>query len=105
VELGFAEDATTVTLIGAECPHNVNDHESLSAEGILTTIAGTMAVTGSNDVYYDAQSFVVMDLSTRKPSRTAATRKRTRSAFCRSTRQRRSAASRKRISSGGSGRR
>jgi hypothetical protein len=60
VERGFPADATTVTVIGAECPHNVNDHESLTAEGILTTIAGTMGVTGSNDVYYDAQPVVVM---------------------------------------------
>ncbi|MGZ5259276.1 MAG: UGSC family (seleno)protein, partial [Burkholderiales bacterium] len=60
VERGFPADATTVTVIGAECPHNVNDHESLSAEGILTTIAGTMALTGSNDTYYEAQPVVVM---------------------------------------------
>jgi hypothetical protein len=59
VERGFAADTTTVTVIGAECPHNVNDHESLSAEGILTTIAGTMATTGNNDLYYDAQPLVV----------------------------------------------
>jgi hypothetical protein len=38
----------------------VNDHESISAEGILTTIAGTMAITGTNDVYYAAQPVVVM---------------------------------------------
>jgi hypothetical protein len=60
VERGFPAEATTVTVIGAECPHNVNDHESVTAEGILTTIAGTMAVTGSNDIYYDAQPLVVM---------------------------------------------
>jgi hypothetical protein len=60
VERGFPADATTVTVIGAECPHNVNDHESLTAEGILTTIAGTMGVTGSNDIYYEAQPLVVM---------------------------------------------
>ena len=60
VERGLPADATAVTVVGAECPHNVNDHESLSAEGILTTIAGTMAVTGSNDVYYEAQPVVVM---------------------------------------------
>lgn len=60
VERGFPAHATTVTVIGAECPHNINDHESLTAEGILTTIAGTMAVTGSNDVYYAAQPVVVM---------------------------------------------
>jgi hypothetical protein len=60
VERGFAADASTVTVIGAEPPHNVNDHESLSAEGILTTIAGTMATTGNNDVFYEAQPLVVM---------------------------------------------
>lgn len=60
VERGFTAETTTVTVIGAECPHNVNDHESLTAEGILTTIAGTMATTGNNDTFYDAQPLVVM---------------------------------------------
>lgn len=60
VERGFPADATTVTVVGAECPHNVNDHESLTAEGILTTIAGTMATTGTNDIYYTSQPVVVM---------------------------------------------
>ena len=60
VERGFPEEASTVTVVGAECPHNVNDHESLTAEGILTTIAGTMGITGSNDVYYAAQPVVVL---------------------------------------------
>ncbi len=60
VERGFDADASTVTVIGAECPHNVNDHESLSAEGILTTIASTMSTAGNNDVFYEAQPVVVM---------------------------------------------
>ena len=60
VERGFPAEATTVTVVGAEAPHNINDHESLSAEGILTTIAGTMATTGSNDVFYASQPVVVM---------------------------------------------
>ncbi len=60
VERGFPAGASTVTVIGAECPHNINDHESLSAEGILTTIAGTMATTGSNDIFYSAQPVIVM---------------------------------------------
>ena len=59
VEYGFPREASTVTVVGAECPHNVNDHESLSAEGILTTIAGTIATTGSNDIYYPAQPVLV----------------------------------------------
>ncbi len=60
VERGFPKETSTVTVIGAECPHNVNDHESLSAEGLLTTIAGTLAITGSNDVFYKAEPLVVM---------------------------------------------
>ncbi len=51
VERGFPKDATTVTVIGGEAPHNVNDHQSITAEGILKMIAGTLATTGNNDVY------------------------------------------------------
>ena len=60
VERGLPRDASAVTVIGAECPHNVNDHESITAEGILTTIAGTMLDAGTNDVYYEAQPLIVM---------------------------------------------
>ena len=60
VERGLPREASAVTVVGAECPHNVNDHESITAEGILTTIAGTMLDTGANDVFYDAQPLVVM---------------------------------------------
>ena len=60
VERGLPREASAVTVIGAECPHNVNDHESITAEGILTTIAGTMLNTGSNDVYYEAQPLIVI---------------------------------------------
>jgi hypothetical protein len=50
VERGFPATSTAVTVIAAEPPHNVNDHESTSAEGVLNTIAGTIATTGSNNV-------------------------------------------------------
>ena len=50
VERGYAADTSTVTVISAEGPHNVNDHESTNAEGLLKTIAGTVATTGSNNV-------------------------------------------------------
>ncbi len=60
VERGFPAEASTVTVVGAECPHNINDHESLTAEGILTTIAGTVAITGTNDVFYKAEPVVIM---------------------------------------------
>lgn len=55
VELGFPRSATTVTVVSGEGPHNINDHESLTAEGILTMVAGTMATTGSNNAYYAGQ--------------------------------------------------
>ena len=55
VERGFPRESSTVTVVAAEGPHNVNDHESLSPEGILTMIAGTMAITGSNNAYYAGQ--------------------------------------------------
>jgi len=60
VERGLPRDASAVTVIGAECPHNVNDHESITAEGILTTIAGTMLDAGTNDIFYAAQPMVIM---------------------------------------------
>ena len=60
VERGLPREASAVTVVGAECPHNVNDHESITAEGILTTIAGTLLDTGANDVFYEAQPMVVM---------------------------------------------
>jgi hypothetical protein len=60
VERGLPAEASAVTVIGAECPHNINDHESLTAEGVLMTIAGTMATAGVNDIYYQAQPLVIM---------------------------------------------
>lgn len=55
VEMGYPADASTVTVVAGEGPHNINDHESLSPEGILTMVAGTMATTGSNNAYYAGQ--------------------------------------------------
>ena len=60
VERGIPREASAVTVIGAECPRNVNDHESITGEGILTTIAGTLVGTGTNDIYYESQPLIVM---------------------------------------------
>jgi hypothetical protein len=61
VERGHDAAVSTVTVIGAEAPHNVNDHGSISAEGVLTTIAGAMSETGSNNTYYrDEGPWVVL---------------------------------------------
>ncbi|MEK6712236.1 MAG: hypothetical protein AABZ64_16835 [Nitrospinota bacterium] len=50
-ERGFARERSAVTVIGAEGPHNVNDHVSHDAGGLLATLADTMAVMGSNNFY------------------------------------------------------
>ena len=59
VERGFAAEASTVTVVGAEAPHNVNDHESTSAEGILRMIAATTATPGTNDIAYSGEPVIV----------------------------------------------
>jgi hypothetical protein len=46
----------TVTVYGGEAPHNVNDHVSTAAAGILTTVAHTAATLGSNVGWYLSQS-------------------------------------------------
>jgi len=51
VELGFAADSTTVTVYGAEPPHNVNDHEHGDAEGILRVAADVLRTLGMNTWY------------------------------------------------------
>ena len=51
VERGFDAGQNTVTVVGAEPPHNINDHTGSTAEEILTIIAGAMAVTGANNAY------------------------------------------------------
>jgi hypothetical protein len=46
-------------VFAAEGPHNVNDHESLTAEGILKTIVGTVAITGANNIWFDGEILVI----------------------------------------------
>jgi hypothetical protein len=49
-----------VTVIGGESPHNVNDHGSTDAAGILRNVAGTMATLGCNNVYIRGQMLLVL---------------------------------------------
>ncbi|TFV64812.1 hypothetical protein E4P41_00465 [Geodermatophilus sp. DF01-2] len=49
-----------VTVFGGEAPHNINDHGSTDAAGILNTIAGTLASLGSNNLYLRGQLLLVL---------------------------------------------
>ena len=60
VERGFDQEQSTVTVIAGEGPHNVNDHSSITASGILTTIAGTLASQGNNNILYQVGGPVVV---------------------------------------------
>ena len=51
VERGFEPGQSTVTVVGCENPHNINDHVSTDADGILTTVAGSLSDMGSNNAY------------------------------------------------------
>jgi hypothetical protein len=51
-----------VTVFGGEGPHNVNDHVSTHASGILHTVADTAATLGSNVKWYLAQSQLLVVL-------------------------------------------
>jgi hypothetical protein len=57
---GFADGVSTVTVVGGEAPHNINDHEATSAGGLLTTICGAMAESGQNTVYYHAEPLLIL---------------------------------------------
>jgi len=57
---GYAENVSTVTVVGGEAPHNINDHEAVTAGGLLTTICGSMAESGQNTVYYFGEPFLVL---------------------------------------------
>ena len=51
-----------VTVFGGEPPHNVNDHVSTTASGILTTIARTAVAPGSNVGWILSQSQLLVVL-------------------------------------------
>jgi hypothetical protein len=48
--MGYADSATTVTVAALESPHNVHDAGSTTGVDLLTTIAGTMATAGVNNL-------------------------------------------------------
>jgi hypothetical protein len=60
VERGFAAQDSTVTVCGSEGPHNVNDHASSTAEGIVATVASTAANAGHNNIYLGGEPLVAL---------------------------------------------
>jgi len=48
---GFEATDNAVTVFGGEAPHNVNDHESRTAERLLTIVADVMRALGHNTWY------------------------------------------------------
>jgi hypothetical protein len=59
---GPLADGDTVTVYGGEPPHNVNDHVSTTASGILTTVCDTAVSLGSNVGWYFTQSQLLVVL-------------------------------------------
>ena len=51
---GFRRNESTVTVFGAEAPHEVNDHTSTTGAGILTAQANVFATVGNNNAYMTA---------------------------------------------------
>jgi hypothetical protein len=59
--LGLDPSADAVTVFGGENPHNVNDHVSGTATGVLDTMASTVANLGSNTAHYShGEIFLVL---------------------------------------------
>jgi hypothetical protein len=56
VALGFKAEQSAVTVFGGEGPHNVNDHVSTTAPGILNNVADVATTLGSNVGWYLSQS-------------------------------------------------
>lgn len=62
VALGFRPEDSTVTVFGGEGPHNVNDHVSSTATGILTNCCSAMTTLATNVGWYMSQSQVLLVL-------------------------------------------
>lgn len=60
MERGFKADTSTITVMAAEAPHNVNDHRSSTAEDLLDTIIHTSAVAGCNNSHVPGEMLVIM---------------------------------------------
>jgi hypothetical protein len=52
VERGFDSAMSTVTVVAAENPHNINEHIGINGEEILTSICHAVMNTGANNVLF-----------------------------------------------------
>jgi len=52
VERGFDSATSTVTVVAAENPHNINEHIGINGEEILTSICHAVMNTGANNVLF-----------------------------------------------------
>ena len=58
---GMDPGSSAVTVMGGEGPHHVNDHTSMTATGVLSTVASMVTVLGSNPTWITgSQSMVVL---------------------------------------------
>jgi len=62
VGLGFGPEDSVVTVFGGEAPHNVNDHVSTTAAGVLNNVADVATTLGSNVGWYLSQSQLLVVL-------------------------------------------
>jgi hypothetical protein len=60
VERGFNNEDSTVTVLGLEAPHNVNDHRSTCAEDLLDTVAHTASTAGCNNSHVPGEILVLL---------------------------------------------
>ncbi|MBI2164879.1 MAG: hypothetical protein HYU29_00520 [Chloroflexi bacterium] len=60
VERGFGAQESTVTVVGAHGPHHVVDMASTTAKGVLDTLADTMAIKGTYNMYRGGEALVVL---------------------------------------------
>jgi hypothetical protein len=59
VEKGFEASTSTITVIAAENPHNINEHVAINGEELLTSICNSVMTMGSNNVLFQEGTPVI----------------------------------------------
>lgn len=57
---GWDAGDNLVTVAAVEGPHNINDHQSSTAENLMKTMAATMATPGANTAYRGGDQFLAI---------------------------------------------